>query len=328
MFRQQMPCVSNIFHKMEPEGNKQLLNWLTSIEWWRKSLSIVGSVSKRLILPAVLMSVSNICSAVSDFYMRGGIDLGFQGTQAEINKLLMLCLSLLISLFFGLILGLAGLSLWLLQLTALARSLYLPDAGNIHTCAKHLKGETKYLSTVWIISLLYLIVPILPMSVLVAFGIIANMNLNVMGEPLLPIPQEILFFMNLNAGLLALIALDFSLLVTVLSSATNLLPKQVNSKAKEVLNKHFGRIWILNIAIIVLNVCISAPFAVFPYIPQLAFLPKSLEFTIGSQIWFAMSSVITWPLTLLLFVEFLRRVLPVETVPQPAQSAEQRMEEQ
>ena len=287
---------------------KQELNWLVSAGWWAESWRYVSSVSKMMILPAFLLAISNVGSTVTMSYLNGGFLADtITANQMELQELLGIALVLLGGTIFSLLAGLASLSFWLLNLTAIARHLISGKTSTLNQCVKDIKAQSKHLGGVWLVSVLYLLLPVIPLSILIAVGIMANMDLPFMEQPIAPISKELSILININAAVILLLTIDFTLLVTVFSTNPGLSPWQVNSSAKDVLSKDLGKISLLNIALFAINICISAPFAVIFLLPQLSHLWKDLNFNIACQVWSSMSTVFSWPLSLLLFVEYLKR---------------------
>ncbi len=231
------------------------------------------------------------------------------------SQFLNLLVMLLVLSIVGLTSGFASLSIWLMKLTALARMQLMQAENSLDRCLKELAASKKYLGTVWILGMLYLLGPLLPMSVLTAVSLLASMKLTVFGEPILNLPDSWILPINLASGLLFLLALDYSLILTVLSSVTSSewTPRKLASHSADILCKYFGRISVLNLVLLLLDFVISAPFLLLAPLPQFAFLANNLQIALACQLWFALASLICWPLSLLIFVEFLKTDLAVST---------------
>jgi hypothetical protein len=284
------------------------LKFLLSADWWRASTAFVGPLCPRFVLPSALMAFSNIGALFCDTAVRGGLNSSLlQNGELDLQKTFCLCISLLLAGIIATVAGIIACSIWLLELTALARVYFSAGAGNMPECFAELKGQARYLGTVWLLGSLYLLGPVLPASTLLAFSIMGSMSFS--GEPLLAMPPLMLVGSNLLAALFFLLALDYSIILTALSSTLLLKPKATASLAADLLIKHFPEITALNCFLIFLQIGVSAPFSLAACLPPLAPLSRNLAFQIGCQVWYAFACLVTWPLCLLTFAEFLKPVV-------------------
>lgn len=281
-------------------------NYLFSISWWQLAIKRILPNVRVLLLPAFLLCISNVSLVAWDSYL-GTLTLDTLDTdQHAMDKLGQLALILFASGVFGLLTGLLSLHIWLVDLTGIARLAMSPDAQSLTDLLIELKQKRSYFNKLWLIGFAFLVLPILVLSVLLACSELAHLNLQAFGQPLVPIPPESVLPMNCVASLLILIVLDFSILLLVLSSRTNLSPLAANKLALKVLFTNAAPVWILNAFLILLNVIISVPLFVLEFIPGCAGISKNLVLNIVSQIWFALSSLLCWPLSVMMFAEFLK----------------------
>lgn len=300
------------------------LSFLLSRTWWTKSFELIKPLLRRFAIPAFLMVASNICAILctvwSETSLKSGLDMAAMhathidpgsvgGTTPDLSTLLSAALGLLATALLGSITGLVALTLWLYDLTALCRHYFLEGAETFKHCQAELKKQSKYLTTVWLIGALYVLVPAIPMSVLLSFTVISNLNLNILGEVVLSLPAPLILPMNLAAAFLFLLTIDYSIALTALSSTSKLKPKRAAQLSASAFGKHLFELGILNCVLLILDVLISAPFSLCSILPQFASLSKNITFGIVSQVWFGFTSIITWPLTVLFFAEFLQSVV-------------------
>ena len=283
------------------------LSFLVSPPWWQASVALVLPHCSRFFILALVMAFSNLCAVYSEITLSSGFNpaLAADGLP-DFQKIAWLCLSLLLSALLGMIAGLVSFSFWLVQLTSLSRLLLFAAEKDFAQCLKEIKAQSKYLTTVWLVGLVYLLVPILPMSVLLSFAILGSPQMSILSEGLSTLRPDTLFLMNTAAGLLMLISIDYCLILTVLSSTSTFSAKKAAASAAEILVREPLSLSILNIFLLVLNVGISAPFSLIFFLPALEPLSKNLALAAVCQVWFALTSTLTWPLSILLFAEFLK----------------------
>lgn len=283
------------------------VSFLFSAGWWKSSLVLLKGIAGHFFPAALILLISNLCSVYTDYSLRGGLELGVtEANQEELQKLLFLALSLLGFGFIGLITGLLALSLWMYELTALAKY-YLEDAARpFSVCLKELKKQGKHLSRVWLFGLLYLAIPSVQLSILLSFTILAGSNISVFGEKLLSLPAYLIMLANLLSTLLFLVILDYSLILLVFSCSEKLSPKLAASAAAQTLLRQSPKLLLINVFLIFLDLLISAPFVIINTMSFFPELSKNLYFGIGCQFWMALASVLCWPLSLLIFAEFLK----------------------
>lgn len=282
------------------------LSYLSSKDWWRSSIDRIKPNCKGFILAAALMALSNSCNIVANSAMNGGMDLGLIGqSPVDLSKIMTASILLLVGSIIGLVTGLIALSLWLVDLTASALQ-YLNPEKSFHECRQEIKSNTKHLTATWFIGALYLLTIIIPMSVLISISIIANMKISLYGEPLLALPESWSLPMNLLSGFFMLLTIDYSLMLTVFSASIVIRPRIAASQTAVIMTSRVGDMFLLNIAVLLLNIGISAPFSIVSLIPQFSFLDKNIAYGIGCQLWLGLTSLITWPLSVLLFAEYLK----------------------
>lgn len=298
---------------MKREGVAEVqerLRFLITSLWWRRTAALILPSLPRLILPALLMAASNIVAVFCDSVLKSGSGIiSAEGGALDFQKAISLCLGLLMATFIATAIGLVSFSFWLFELTVLSRAFLFEADKNVPECIIEMKSQKKYLSGVWLFGFLYLLGPVLPMSTLMAFTITGNYRFPTDEEPLFSLPPEVILPANIVVAVLFLISLDYSVILTVLSSTFLLKPKAAASLAFDLVVRHFPEIMILNLAVLAINVGISAPFSVFPAIAPLVPLTKSFEFQIGCQLWLSITSLITWPFTILIFAQFLKPLI-------------------
>ncbi len=286
-------------------AGKSDLSFLVSQSWWAQSLKSVFANSGRFLLPALVLAFSNSCSLYADICMKGGIDLGaLESGQIDLQKMLNTGVGVSIASILGLVSGLMAMSYWLMDLTAFSRFALLASPVSFAECMKDIKVQSKHLAGVWMVGTLYLLGPVLPLSVLIAFSVLGNFPITVNGEPIFTVPEQAFIFMNAGVGLLSLITIDYSVILIVVSAINSQKPGKVATLALDIFLQHPLQMSVLNLVMIILCGFISAPFVFGSVFPQFVALSKNLVFGVGCHLWLAFSSLICWPLTLLCFVEF------------------------
>ncbi|MBX9686193.1 MAG: hypothetical protein K2X27_05795 [Candidatus Obscuribacterales bacterium] len=285
-------------------------NFVFSGKWWLSALAFISPFLKELIIPAVLFAVSNICSVYADNLMHDNLDLGsIASGEGNLSKLGALLIALLLSTTLSLLSGLLALSMWLKRLTCIA-GLYLGESSkSMKEALAELKTQGSYLTKVWLFGLLYLLAPLLILSICISIKLVAGAAISIYAEPLLTIPTYFEAPLNLSILILSLLIADYSLILTGLSAEGIIDPKKAAADALKLLFCNFAGLSVLNIFLLVLNLFISAGFFVFYLLPQFGNLCKDLSFGIACQSWLAASTIYTWPLSLLLFIEYLKPML-------------------
>lgn len=286
------------------------VSFLLSSRWWLTSLALVKDLARHFLPAAILLFVSNLCSVYTDFTLRSTTDLGIvEANQEELQRLLGLCLNLLALGLLGLITGLVSISLWMIKLTALAKFYIESCADSFVESLQKLRGQGKHLGRIWLLAMLYLLIPAVLLSVLLSFSILSGMKLSAFGERLFSLPDFLILPINLLSALLAIIIIDYSLILTVFSTDSKYSPKQAASEAFLVLLRQFPGICLLNFCLVILDILISAPFVLINSFALLPALSENMNFAVFSQIWLALTSMLCWPLSLLVFAEFLKKDL-------------------
>lgn len=260
------------------------------------------------LLPAILFGISNICSVLADAQISTGLDLSAfdgNGNNAMLDSLVRVLAIVLLESIVGLVLGLIALSMWLLNLSALVKMQFAVLPRNLRDAREQVKNKSKHYGLVWLLGFVYLLAPILPMSALIAVSTLVKMNLRAFNEPLLVVPSEFLLPINLAAAVLFLVVLNYCFILTVFST-TDCKAKAANDLTVKILFTKLKDLFILDIFVVLLDGILScAPLAI-ESIPGFAGLAKNLPYNVCSQVWLALSSIIVWPLSLLMFVGFLK----------------------
>ncbi len=248
-----------------------------------------------------------MCSVLADSQMWTGLDLSaFDGNgNAALDSLLRVLVVVLLESLVGLVLGLIALSSWLVNLTAIAK-MQLQHASSlpIADAIVQVKQDSKHYGLVWLIGLLYLIGPVLPMSALIAVSTLARMNLQAFNQPLVAIPPEFILPINLLAGILFLLVLNYCFILTVVST-TGLSAKGANDATMKVMLSSVKQVLLLDLFVLLIDVLLSCGPLLIEYLPAFQHLSRNLPYNLFAQAWLALSSIIAWPLTLLMFARLI-----------------------
>jgi len=281
-------------------------DFLFEVQWWQRSVKAVLPWCPRLLLPAALLAISNICGVVAEAIM-GNVGNLANIIQTDPTKALGMALLLLLAVLLGTVLGLVSCSLWMVELTAVSRLLILGDDGkSLGESFSEVKKAGKHIFAVWLWGLLYLIVPTLILSFTMSLLLISKMNLSFVDTAVFFLPP----FLALPLQLLALISLflvvAYSMILMVISSEFSISAKDAAHLSAELFQKFLSEIMLMSVFLIVLDLLISSPFCLLSLFPQCASLMKNLAFGVSCQFWFAATSMISWPLSVMIFAEFLR----------------------
>ncbi len=295
---------------VEGQQYKSDLSFLVLPSWWAGVFKSVLPLCQHFVLPALFFALSNCSGLIADASMRAGIDLGaIESGQNNLQQALELGAKLMGLSFLGLITGFIAMSYWLLNLTAIARYFLSPTPTSFSECLKWVKDQTKHLTGVWLVGTFYLLVPVVPLSVLLAFSMLGNFPITMFGEQLISVPKSALLFMNFGVALFSLISMDYSFILTVLSSVATVKASKVAHLSMQLYFRHWREFLLLNLLVIILDVLISTPFVFCSMIPSMAELSKNLAFGIACQLWLSLSSLLCWPLTIIAFAQFLKPLI-------------------
>lgn len=301
---------------MTPQEDK--LSFLRSSTWWSNSFILSKKLLPKFFLPAILFALSNFTSIYSDSLLSSGFELG-DISQAALGKMFVTMMTLTIVGSIGLILGLIGLSLWMFELTALARlSLLMPLERSVDPqfdllaayseCSKEIKKQGKHFSATWMIGFLFLLGPIFPLSALIAGCVLANSSITAFGQHIVVIPAAWIAPVNIAIAFLSAITINYSLTLTVLSASVQIKPRQAALLAGELIAKQFVALLVIDAILFTLDILLSAPFVLMPAIPAISSITHNLLVQAALQLWFALSSAITWPISVLIFTCWLKDI--------------------
>lgn len=284
------------------------MSFLFSAKWWSESFKLVLVNAGAFLLPALLFGISNICSVFADAQMSTGLDLSAfdgNGNNAMLDNLVRVLVVVLIESIVGLVLGLIALSSWLVNLSALVKMQLAVIPTNLQDARVQIKNNSKHFGLVWLLGFVYLLAPILPMSALIAVSTLVRMNLRAFNEPLLVVPSEFLLPINLAAGILFLVVVNYCFILTVLST-TDCKAKAANDLTVKILFTKLKELFLLDIFVVFLDGILSCAPLALESLSGFAGLAKNLPYNVCAQVWLALSSIIVWPLSLLMFVSFLK----------------------
>ena len=299
--------------------DKDKLTFLRSSKWWSNSFILIKALLPKFLLPAVLFAVSNGTAIYSDSLLSSGLELGDISPES-LSKLATTMILLSLAGILGLVLGLIALSLWMYELTALAQLALRvsldaeldaqTDVKALYSeCSKAIKTASKYFSATWMIGFLYLLAPVVPLSALIAGCILANSPIKAFGQHLMIIPPMFIVPIYLAIAFLSAIAINYTLTLTVLSANMQIKPRQAATLASTIILKEFVPLLQIDAILFVLDVIASSPFILMPAIPGLTSISRNPAAQAALQLWFALSSALAWPLTILIFAQLLKPVV-------------------
>lgn len=279
--------------------------FLFSASWWKSSLKIVSKLTSQFYLIAFLIACSNGFAASADYILRSStVDMG---NTADLNQLLKLAGHILGATTLSLILGFAALSSCLVKLTSLSRMQLLgKEPEQFADCLVDVRAKAGYLSSVWLVALLFLALPAVPASALAALSILGGADLHAFGEPLITIPSWTLMPMALAQAILFSISLVYCFILTVLSSSLSIAPPKVALFSAKLMLRQFLPVALAGAVVVFINCLISGPVIIYlSYFAPTA-QKQDLFWIVFAQVWLGISSYVSWPLSLLVFVRLLQ----------------------
>ncbi len=287
------------------------LSFLSSFDWW--SLSARSALRfAPICLPCGLgLAFANIIVVWVYYFFEQQMKSLQAHPEQLIERLAFLALVLLIGVAAGLVLSLWALTKWLFNLTAYARCLVnassLPGKDEFSQSRTYVADRRGYLAKLWLVASLYLLVPVLPLSVLISLKVVTGPEFMIQGKPIINLPDWVHVASIVGAGFLSTISAAYTLSTVVFSAVSQAPPWATATESLRQCCIHWRSVLVMTVSVVVLNVLISSPQVIFILTPLFAIIQSNLALNVGCQLWLGIMSLWLWPLSLAPFCELVRR---------------------
>jgi hypothetical protein len=270
--------------------------------WWRVTTRSVARLASRFALPAGALTIANIVGVVA----LNKVQSLLNGQEFNAEIISQTIVSGTVSVIIIIALMLWSFGMWLVRLTAVARCRVMQREMTLNQfehAMKELAGKKMYLSKVWMIASLWLLLPLTPLSMLFSLRIAAVSG--IAGETLgIAIPGWSMVLMNLSILFLLFLCAAFSFLVLTLSSLLSLTPRVVCRQAVAIGCGKIMKVFALTAIVVVLNL-IASPLSLITTFYGLPPDKVPMLVQIALQVWLGICSCILWPLSVLPFCELI-----------------------
>lgn len=296
-------------------------------QWWRLACAAAWRFAPRCLVCSLVLVVANLSVVlVSDRLIGKMKELNGQ-TITDLTGILAITLTALVALGVILVVSMWALGQWLLNLTAFARAFCLLEqsqafsasgvrqavpeaqtAAALDAALGDIKARWFYVLKLWVIASLYLIVPAVPLSVLIALhAMFASTIVDVkafgwpqwLGGPLAAGSALLV------GAILTVLCSAYTFVTIVFSAISPLPPARTASIALRESLKHLTPICGLTVIILLANIVVTAPQMILALTP-LASCAKSSAVEVCAQIWLGLTSPFLWPLSVAPFCRIVR----------------------
>jgi hypothetical protein len=271
-----------------------------SAAWWRKTVRSLLPLAPEFAVPAILLTIANIVSVIAisrlQSLLKGDVFDGDVVSSAAMIGLVSVLVIVAMTLW--------GFGMWLLRLTAIARCRVVGkelNKSNFRRAMKELSGKKLYLSKVWVMTSLWLCMPLACLSLLVSLRVVASTNIasHTLGVAL---PDWSLICMNASILFLIILVSGFSFLALAVSASLSLSPSAVSRMSFDLLCRRTINVVLRTLIVLAISI-VGSP---YPLLSTMYGIPPDalpLPGQIALQIWLGISSAILWPLSVLPFCE-------------------------
>lgn len=284
-------------------------SFLRDGKWWQTALEDAWLFLPYCIFPAILLALANISILISLDNLSDMSSVLAQSLETLTEKLVISGITSLL----GMTLTMWALTAWLNRLMAFCRYRLLGLAASkeerkrtVQKVLADISQNQKKLFKFWFLFSLYLLIPIVPLTVLLLAQTIAYSP--TLQELNLFTPPAYVNFILLG-GIAIFMAVSAAMTAAGIATASKLdLPyRDAASKSVKLFWKHWLMLSVISAAVLLANTVISAP-QLITLSGQINSKPDLVPGTIA-QIWLAITSSILWTLSLCPPLELLRRDL-------------------
>lgn len=290
---------------IDMNGCKQ---FLFDRQWWRTAFERAWAFAPQCIVPAVVLTVSNLITvgATAGFmFAMKRLQQNTVTTTTDIGLVLLACIGVLLALIVALLAAFWALFEWMLKLTAFAEVVMNEDADasaeKIQQALNTVKERRGYLMRLWFVASLWLLIPAMPVSLLIGLNSVLGGKQPLMDKSQLTLPPWLLdpnVQMTAQAVsiVLTLIFLAYSMVTIAFSAISKDGPSATAWVALRETMKNLIPLCLLIGALSLVNIVITAPQMVIALTGVDWIHHPAVEAV--AQLWLGLTSLVAWPLTM------------------------------
>lgn len=283
-------------------------SFLTDSQWWKLSFNDARLFLPHCVLPASLLALANISLVLSLYTLSDASSLTSLTLEQLTQKLAVGSLTSL----FGICLTVWALTVWLNRLTSFCR-FRLANKGTaekekneaINLALSAIGKSQKLLFKFWLIFSLYLLVPIIPLTLLVLIQTIA-FSPTLQALNLLTVPPSVNYVLLSGIAVLTVVSVAMTIVATAVAGKLNTSYRLAALQSVKLFLNHGPTLGLVTAIVLLVNALVSAPQILVAVSSQ---AKPDLAWTILFQIWLGLTSTILWTLSLCPALEILRRDL-------------------
>lgn len=269
--------------------------------WWKENVCFARMHARHFILPAVAVALSNILAAIANEYLRGMA--GALGGEVDLPRLLTTTLAMLAGLVVALVLAFWGLYAWFAKLLVFCRVWFeraAPQSAPFKERLGELKSQKKYLGSLSFWLSIYLLIPALILSVLIAFSILNSPQFSIAGNKMFSLPGWSVYLINAGITVVSILTMAYTLLgLAIAARSTDLSGQRAAVLTGSLFIKWFAPLMVLSIVVALVNVIVTSPGLMLLLTPAGEALATNMWVNIALQGWLGITSLVVWPLSLL-----------------------------
>lgn len=285
------------------DGN---ISFLKDKSWWLKSFRAALSFAPACWWPALLLGVANLALLLGVRYLYNSMRVPEMPVQ-ELMKIFAIGCAVALSSVIAMTWAFGS---WLLRLTAFAHACMqadrLPSRALWQESLLKVRGQKLYLVKLWAIASVYLLMPAFGMCILTVVKLVQSpMLLTQTAGAALPQPWYVCLLDSAIFGVSA-VSTSYSMILLVLSSVTVAAAGETAWSAVVTMANRLIPLLLLGLFVLGFNVLVSTPQIIWAGGALLESLDQNVYALIAWQVWFALSSCVLWPWSVLPYCQFLK----------------------
>ncbi len=282
-------------------------NFVLNVSWWNNSRLFSMSRAKFFWLAAVALTVSNLLAVAANEFLKEILTMQELDTDVLLRVTLMVFGALVVSL----LVGFWSLYVWFAGLIAFSQAWFNRDSEPpsqlqklYELLTKEKKGHLRSLS-LW--TSLFLLPPAIPLSAMIAANIVNNPQFTLFGQRVFILPSWSTAPLIIGIAALSLVTMAYILMaIAIAGAAEQLSGREVAIKAYLLCLKELPAVCLVSCVVALMNILITAPQLIFLCTPLSVVLNDSVWLNVLLQIWFGITSLAIWPMSVLPFCQLVQ----------------------
>lgn len=274
--------------------------------WWKESIAFATSRWKVFLLPSVAFTMSNMLAVGADFLIANA----FKGEELDLSRLAVCGVGALGICIVALCFAFWALGRWFVNLLAFCREWFALQAGKttpFEEILKKLKADKSYLSSLMLWNSVYLLVPVLPLSVLIGLNVVASPKFMFLGQRMMEFSPPVSICINVTIAVLSIFTVASTFIPVALAACSDAESGlEVTKKSIGILWKHLGASLMVSLVVTCANVLLTAPLTLLSCTPWAEQVASNVPLNLVAQVWLGITSVVLWPLSLLPFCQIVK----------------------